>query len=66
VVSEKVMEVYSPSILKLVRDLCPAPSHPPGHNYVLVGSWCEQLARESMQRVQRNREQAEHAAHTNF
>jgi hypothetical protein len=26
----------------------------------------EQFARESMQRVRRNREQAEHAAHTNF
>jgi hypothetical protein len=28
--------------------------------------WCELLARESKQRVQTNREQAEHAVHTNF
>ena len=34
--------------------------------HVLVASWCEQFARENMERVQRNREQAEHAVHTNF
>jgi hypothetical protein len=30
--------------------------------HVLVGSWCELLTQEGMQRVQRNREWAEQAA----
>ena len=36
---------------------CVPTPHPRDH-HVLVGNWCELLARESMQRVQRNGEQA--------
>ena len=33
--SQRVLELYSPSILRLVRRLV-SPPHPPGHNYVIV------------------------------
>ena len=64
--SQRVLELYSLLALNLVRDPASSTSSSSVPPHVLVGSWCELLARESMQRVQRNREQAEHAAHMNF
>ena len=34
--SQEVLELYSPSTLRLVRTLCPAPPHPRDHHALVV------------------------------
>jgi hypothetical protein len=41
--SEKVVDVHSPSILKLVSTMFPPPPHPRCHPHVLVGSWYRRI-----------------------